>query len=422
MIKSCLNAFKSWPRAYQFWFAGVLMVFWMLRASFSYHQGNVEYFHTDGSTEGFSIHAAKVFAHDGFLKTYLLPTYPPFGRDAEGRVRTEPFVYNHYLAGPDYVLGVIVSLLGERAIWLGRLVPLTLTVFALFLIGLQFARSTESPLLGCLILSLLMLPRSLTVWAINLYGHGYAMAAYLFLVGGLLWLTNESKMAKAGAKKYTKAAWAIGLGTGAAQMLFAMDWTPLTFLAGASFLLLTPALERKLGLRVLAGIFVGATAAFAYQLVISTLYFKSFGFVVSNFLAWGKWRMSGLEDYGIDPNDIQIHKIWQEFNKQTYGATGWTAMNLVLLSATTICLGFVSKVRNIFETKRAAAGLFMAWVAAVVWCFSFRQHALVHLRFINRHFFVLYMTTLLIALPILASLVERARASGRGKLTSSPGR
>src|SRR5437016_5500250 len=106
---------KAWPKWQQLWFFGILIGFWISGAIFAFEQGNKAYFHTDETTEQMTISAATHYVDHGFFENYLLPTYPPFGHAPGGTPRQEPFVYTHYLAGPDLVLGSFIKVFGKSA-------------------------------------------------------------------------------------------------------------------------------------------------------------------------------------------------------------------------------------------------------------------------------------------------------------------
>ncbi|MGE4233393.1 MAG: hypothetical protein AB7F43_08705 [Bacteriovoracia bacterium] len=385
----------------------------MARAYFSFSLGNQTFFHTDGSTESFTIFAANKYLDDGFFKNYLLPTYPPFGKDPQGNNRSEPFVYTHYLAGQDLVLGVWMKIFGRDSIASARLIPLTLTTIGLGWLGLEFAIWVGSAAMACLFLSLFMIPRSLTIWSICIYGHSYVMAFYLMLLAGMLRLVNRSqkKLQVNFKTSPTAYAWLLGLGVGWMQMQFDLDWVPLTFIAAMSFAVLVP-LNAALAKRVLAGIFLGATAAFVYQVILGALYMGSLKEEALNLWQWLFWRSgaTGADEY-ISLDDLKIHKILHEFNRQTYGATGWTAINLVALGLSFGILGVVAKIRDMKWFKRTFVAMFLAYLASAIWNIFMRQHSLAHVRFISRHYFVLYPTVVFIILPISLELIRAAWAN-----------
>lgn len=398
---------KSWPLWQKAWFWGVLSVFWITGANFSRNLGNQTYFHTDGSTESMTIFAANHYLDHGFFANYLLPTYPPFGKDPEGNERTEPFVYNHYLAGQDLVLGGFMKVFGRDMMWAGRLIPLTFTAAGMAFLSAEFAAFAGASVVGCILLTLLMIPRSLTVWSICIYGHSYVMAFYLLMIATMLAFMNRGGGTK-------KQAWGLGVATGILQMFFDLDWVPLTFFAALSFGCLLPRFPWAQTRRILTGMVIGGVIAALYQVVISSFHFGSATWVIDNLLQWAKWRSGaqGAEE-GIAAVDLKLHKIWHEYNRQTYGATGFTAVNLLALSGVFLLLGSLSKLRSAHESKRILGGLVLALVAAACWSFGMRQHALAHIRFISRHYFVLYLTFLFIALPISYELVRGVLALKR---------
>ncbi|MEW6056187.1 MAG: hypothetical protein AB1540_06205 [Bdellovibrionota bacterium] len=405
-IESTRAHFKAWPKWHKTVLLVVLAGFWFSGALFAYRHGNRPHFHTDSSTEGMTIFAANHYLDHGFFKNFLLPTYPPFGHDPDGKQRTEPFVYNHYLAGPDLVLAGFMKVFGRDALWAGRLIPHTLTVLAILLLVLEFSAFMKSSLAGVLLLGLLMVPKSLTAWSICLYGHSYVMAFYLFMVAGLLALANAKPKSPWPAR-------ALGFFVGLLQMFFDLDWVPLTFISCASLVcLLLTRLPRAQGMRVLVWMVIGGTTGAVYQVFISSLYFGSPLWVIENLLQWARFRVGAEHVEGITQGDLRLHKVLKEYNRQTYGATGFTAYNLMALSAVFLVMGYFGKVLSKLEFKRGLGAVVLAYLAAAFWNVVMRQHSVAHIHFIPRHYFVVYMTFVLIALPVAYQLVVRARRAG----------
>ena len=109
--------------------------------------------------------------------------------------------------------------------------------------------------------------------------------------------------------------------------------------------------------------------------------------------------------------DFRLHKILHEYNRQAYGATGFTALNLAALSVAFLVMGWAGRVRSRASFARGVAAVAMAYFAAAFWNIFVRQHSVAHIHFIPRHYFALYMNFLLVALPIAYALVMRSRES-----------
>ena len=396
----------TWPLWQKICFFGVLTWFWIAGAVFSYQIGNTSNFHTDSSTEGMTMFAAGHYLDHGFFSDYLLPTYPPFGHDPSGAPRTEPFVYNHYLAGPDLTMALVMKVFGRDAMWSVRLIPHTLTVVAMGLLCAEFAVLSGASIMGLVLLGMLLIPRSLTAWSICFYGHSYVMAFYLILIAGILALVNRSRMP---ARKAARNAWILGITVGFLQIFFDLDWEPVTFLSAVSTIVLLPQLPWKQGRRVLIGLVVGGTLALSYQIFISSLYYGSFKWVVQNLADWIVFRTGAVHVDGQTEGDLRVGRILQEYNRQCYGSTGFTAFNLLAMSAAFLVMGLVGRVKSVSTFSRGLCSVLLAYVAAAIWNVVMRQHSVAHVRFITRHYFVIYMNFVLVALPIAQALVERSR-------------
>lgn len=404
IIRRTLNVLKKWPLWQKIWFFGILVGFWLSGAVFAYRHGNHANFSTDETTEQMSIFAANNYLDQGFFKNFLLPTYPPFGHAPDGKIRHEPFVYNHYLAGPDLVLGLWMKIFGRDALWSGRLIPHTLTVLAMASLTMEFAIFMGSTLMGCILLNLLMIPRSLTAWSIALYGHSYVMAFFLFLTAGILSIVNDKKKSTAGQ------AWFLGISIGLLQMFFDVDWLPLTFLFAASMVsLMYPRLSWPQGRRVLLGLVVGGSVALLYQLVISSLYYGSPTWVIENIFQWARFRAGVEHVEGVTMGDLRLSRVLQEYNQQAYGATGFTGLNLVALSVAFLLMGYWGRVKSQADAIRTFIAIALAYLGAVIWNVVMRQHSVAHTHFLPRHYFILYMSFMMVALPISYELVLRSR-------------
>ncbi len=410
----------GWKKGhYKFWFFAILAIYWVSKSIFAYKHGNQVYLHTDSSTEGMTVFAAKHYLQHGFFEHYLLPTYPPFGHDPAGNLRTEPFVYTHYLAFHDIFTALFLKVFGQDALWAVRLVPHTLTVAALGWLTLEFAAWMGSALMGCLFVSMMMLPRSMVEWSYSLHGHSYALLFFVCLSAGMVRLMRKSRregpVPTADARRQRCFAWALGFSVSFLQMGFDLDWVPVTFLWAVSFVVIMPTLDKRLARRVLAGMLLGGTTALAYQVVISSLHYGSVTWVIDNLLQWVRFR-SGTEHVAslgekLTASDLRLHRVLQEFNRQCLGATAFTAHQLMALSAVFLILARAVRAITPVELKRGIAGVLLAYLAAASWNIVMRQHSMIHIHFIPRHYFTLFMTFALIALPMCYRITVKSRSS-----------
>ncbi len=396
------NKFTSWQKT---WFVSLLLGFWIFGAARSIGRGKQIYEELDGTSEIMTVFAARNYVDEGFFKNYLLPVYPPFGFDAQKNPRKEPFVYTHFLPGQAWVLGLVLKIFGKDAVWIARLIPHTLTVSSIALIALEIAAYANTPILACIMATALLLPRSLTIWSIGIHSHSYILAFYLLLMALLLRMVNQKNF-------NPKHAWGLGVGFGVLQMLFGFDWVPLTFISIASFYFLFPAITIYQAKRVFLGFFIGSSSAFLFQLLLCSFHFGSLNGAILDYWQWGKWRVTG---YGVedvqDAKVLRVAVLLKEYNRQTYGATGFTAYNLVGMSLGFLILGFLGKLFSKTTFIKGAIGVVLAFLSAASWTLLMRHHAWVHIFYVPRHYFVLYLTFLLVMLPIACKLVHKSRNS-----------
>lgn len=400
---------------WKFWFAnwtvrqrivlfGLITMFWISGIVQIAKIGNTFGEGIDGTTEITTIYSANDFVKNGFTRNYFLPTYPGHGFDSQAHLRTEPFVYTHYLPAPSWVLGVVFKIFGTKSVWLGRLIPHTLTVLAILFFALMMAEFSKSTVVGCLSGVLFLVPRALTTWSICLYGHSYALAFLIFLLG-LLIRMHLQKDARAGY------AWLLGLVFGFLQMEFEFDWVPLTFLMIPGFWLVLPGLSRAQFLRVWIGFFLGCCGAAALQMVLVSLYFGSFRAALDDYILWGKWRSSdnGPAEHIKELVQLRVHNMLRMYHAQAYGATGFHALQMVALSILALCLGYAGKVLKKPALWRGVGAVLCFYFAAAAWTIGMRQHSFIHVHFIPRHYIALFIGFVFLSLPVFHDLVQRAR-------------
>lgn len=384
-----------------------LAVFWLAGLQFSFTRGMGPYEATDGTSESIVIYGARHFVDHGLWEHHLLPTYPPFGvDDTTGLPRQKEFVYNHYLAGSDLILTAWFFIFGKDAISSARMIPHTLTVLSMAAVSLAFGEFIGVSALGALLLLLLFIPRSLTVWSTCLYGHSYTTAAVLFLVAGFLWGSQSRRLRRG-------PAFLMGAVAGFLVTALALDWGPLTFLG---IFALAVFWKEKIpvwySMSVLSGIAAGGIGAGVYQLVLSALEFGQHGgglfSVVDNFKDVLLLR-NGVKEHPAHFIDHPWHRVLREFNKQAYGATGFTAGNLVSLSCVFLLLGFLGNAIPREKFLRGVLATIVAYVAAAVWGILMKSHAMGNMHYVLRHYFILYLFFVFVALSVSERLVMRSR-------------
>jgi hypothetical protein len=131
--------------------------------------------------------------------------------------------------------------------------------------------------------------------------------------------------------------------------------------------------------------------------------------MVQDFVNYAKFRGAGNGEAAI--SDLRLHRVLHEYNRQAMGATGFTAHNLAALSLTFLILAYAAKLKTSRQFWWAVAGVVAFYAAAIFWNVTMRQHSVIHVHFLPRHYFALYLGFLFVALPISRDLVLRARAA-----------
>ncbi len=403
-----MKIISKWPKLYRIWFFGALILFWLFGFITSYQNGNHEISRTDGATEQMLLHASRTYVEQGFTKFWFLPEYPPFGFDENGINRTEPFVYTHYFPGPAWVLGGMKKIFGENGIWLTRLIPLSLNVFALGFLALEFSIFTGSTLLGLLLMTGILTARSVTIFSVTFSGHGYVMGMYLLMFAILFRWVNRPEETK---PAHIRKAALIGAFIGFYQIEMAIDFVMLTFLSAVSFAFMMPGFNLKKAKTFLISMICGGTFGMILQIALFSAHLGSVNAALADFHKFGSWRM-GIKHVQADViENVPLGKVLNEYNKQAYGATGFTAYNMMILSAMFILLAYLGKARTKKESLRLFYGMIFAYLACISWNVLMRQHSWIHIHFIPRHYFALFLNLLIIALPICKTLVERSSQS-----------
>lgn len=397
---------KHWPRAHRACFFIILGVFWAQGALFAWRTGNRAYGPTDGTSEGLAAYSARHFVDHGFTRHHLLPTYPPFGENLDGSPRTEPFVYNHYIAGSDLVLGLWMKTFGKDSMAGARLVPHTLSTIGAGVFALGAGALGGSSLLACLTLAFLMLPRAFAVWSTCLYGHSYATAVVLITCGGLLIRLSAKKPGKPSAKAVLP--WLLA---GFFTPFFALDWLGLHFLLLMAVLLWASSEKQPLGptlFSVLGAYALGALGAALYQMTLSALELGSYRAAFTDLTDWIAFKRG---DSAAAARYVQhsLSGVLREMNRQAYGATGFTAWNLIGIAAGFLVMGVAAKALSLKKALRGGSALLLSFAAMMVWSGTLKSHAMGNLHFILRHSLAVYLMAILVVLPTALSLVERAR-------------
>ncbi len=384
----------------RYWFVALTLAFWLMGFvnTARIHSGHNDA--TDGTSEQLVGYSSRKFASEGFWKTYLLPRYPAFGEGLDGKSRAGEFVYNHYLAGADIVLGTWIKVFGEKAIPWARLVPHTLTVAATAYLCWAAGTAFGGLLFTCLLMTALLCARSLTAWSICLYAHSYATAvAFLFMGYNI---------------KHKKPRLAANIAFGFFVTWFSLDWVPGTLLTClALFLALGRRLDRS-ALSMAAAYCGGVLLALLYQLTLSALYFGGVAAVVADLTRWIGLR-SGIDTLRAGAAFASVHVdrslnyLIREFNKQSYGATGWTAFNLLALGAGFAITGYASKALKKAQVKTLIGALILSYAAASIWHNIMRHHAAGNMHFVLRHYLMVYLVTMAVVLRTALLIIERGR-------------
>jgi hypothetical protein len=400
--------------------AAVLALFWMSGLHFSIKQNGQAYAPTDGTSEQIVIFSAYKYLELGFFSNKLLPTYPPFGEDGQGRPRTEPFVYNHYIAGSDLTLALWLKLFGKEALWAARMIPHSLSTIAMGCWGMAFAVATATPWLGFLALLTLLLPRSFAVWTTCYYGHSY-VTAWLVLFIALV-IADLARNKKKQASIYIKhTAWLYTM-FGFMVPFYALDWAlnaPILGLAVGLFFANTDQQQwglsytQRQGRLVAVAIYfsLGLLLAALYQTVVSSLYFGSLSGFLNDTAHWLQFRKSGIID-GIQIYiDHPMSRVLREFNKQAYGATGMTAYNWMAITTCISALAYWGRAISRRHLLGSVAAVVLSYLSSASWSLIMKSHSMGNIHFTSRHYFSLFLACSLVLLYNGTVLAKKSRLS-----------
>ena len=393
----------------RYWFVALLLGFWLTGFVNTARINSGHNDATDGTSEQLVGYSARKFASEGFWKTYLLPRYPAFGEGLDGKPRSGEFIYNHYLAGADIVLATWIKLFGESSIPWARLMPHTLTVAATACLCFAAGTVFGGWLFSCLLMSALLCARALTTWSICLYSHSYATAvAFLFMGFNLYRLSLKQK---------ATAPWKVlapNIAFGFFVTWFSLDWVAGTLIA---FLALLLALGRRWNHQtaiIALGYCSGVALALLYQLTLSALYFGGLMAVVEDITRWIGLR-SGIDTLRADAiyPSVQISRsmnyLIREFNKQAYGATGFTAFNLLAMAGGFALLGWASRALKAAGARAAVGAALLSYVAASIWHTFMKHHSAGNMHFILRHYLLVYLVCTAVIFRISLLIVERGK-------------
>lgn len=410
-----MTTIKSWSKTIQVWFLIAVVGFWIGGFMFSVSNGNREFHRTDGATEQMLLFSTKTYQEQGYLKTWFLPTYPPFGYDSEGNLRDKPFVYTHYFPGPAWMQSIFVGIFGENGITLSRILPLSLNVIGIAWLAIEFSIFMGAGLYACLLATALLTSRAITIFSVSFAGHGYVMAIYLLMFAGLFRFSNfttglRSLAFKHWIDKIIERPWIFGFLVGFLQIEFAIDFLSVTFLSAIGLIFFLGLEGSHFSKKFLKGMILGGTFGMVLQVMLFALTLGSLSAAIEDFTKWGSWRMGVYKfKLDIDPQEnFGINRVLREYNRQAYGATGFTAWNMVILSAFFIVLGFFGKVKSAIEIKRYCLALIFTYFAAISWNILMRQHSWIHVHFIPRHYIVLFVMMILMVATISKNLVHRS--------------
>ena len=364
----------------------------------------------DPYSEANALRAGELFAEQGFTVNYGLPDvtygarYPGKGiKKSSGKEADDP-VYHGYPPGSDWLAGVYIKVFGIDHVARFRSAPIAFGMAASIVFLIAMTRTLGAPRALFIYLACLLAPM-FTYMTHGLYYHGYAQSLLLLEIAALL--LALSKTGPAGVR-FPALVFLI---------CFLQGWLSfdycfvVTFAAAPLAFLISPAdapldWRKVLILVIVAGL--GFTAAHVLHFLQSAVYFGGIREAVEEYAYRSNKRYgltgSPLEQLSKPALIVQgLRLYWVAFLRYT---TLFSPASIVLLVMTAAMLSLrrgTAMLKNglAFEVDSATRGrdligLALAALVSTAWLFAKPFHAMNHLYFNGRHFFLFYFACCLV--------------------------
>jgi hypothetical protein len=413
------------------------IVAWLGRGQvrFVFQLGNALSPIADAFSEACSLRAGENFAEHGFRSNKGLPDFaygdqfPDAGVCKKSLRQGTTAVYTHYPPGPDWLAGLMTRLYGVGKLPYFRLAPIGLALASMLFLG------------GCLVRTLGPVPAVLALCALAwvplftnmMHGLSYQSYAFSLLLAelGVLLVAFHRRPLRPGM------AVAALVVLGFLQGWFSFDYFFLVTLCAVPCWLLqydrkpTHDLKRLVAY-VLAPAF-GFGCAHLLHFWQVAAYHGTVQAALGDFINVARWRASG-DTFGARLSKDELYllpllKIYLDvlstetyFNFSFRHLLGLMAL-LPLVAQAGIQVGRLASVRVSWTGERRSwLVLTTAFALSALWMAVMRNHSIIHLHYIPRHFFLFYFFCVLTVCRSLrvelgwVAFGELVNGAGRGRL------
>ena len=365
----------------------------------------------DAFSEANALRAGEGYAEQGFSRNFGLPMIGYGDQFPEHELPSpRTTVYTHYPPGPDLLAGVLTKLFGKHPISRHRMAPLivgllSLAAFAWMLTRAFGALSAAGLLVGC------ALAPMFSNMMHGLHYQGYAFSLFLVELGVLLRLF--------GPQATDRRAWhfAALAGLGFLQGWLSFDYCFLVTFAPLPLAILWQTPDRREAVRgaALSILFLGVGFTLAHGLHFAQVvaYHGGVQPALADFAGSARIR-AGTPTL---PDRIQL--VWQyaTVHAPTAPYFSW-ALPLALVWAAAFVImnrGAVKILEPVRWTVawrvhrgQSLSALAVAFCVSLVWVALMWEHALDHLHFLPRHYFLFYFVCLLVPFAGAGEAAESA--------------
>lgn len=346
------------------------------------------------------------FPNDGYMGDYL--------REHPGAARVPgPLIYTHYPPAPDWIAGVLTKVFGVGRLTLFRLFPIAFGLVCMAFFASSLVRAVGM-VKGFVVLLLLAAAPMFTNMMHGLHYQGYAFSLFLVQLGILLRVFAPGSSPNASVRRPAAALAALGF----VQGWFSFDYFFLVSLAAVPFAFLWAKPEREDGgarrlFWCVAAPLVGFGAAHALHLVQVAVFHQSLSTAIRDLGTAAAHRAAhsrGLDIYGDKDTSLRSLLRWYgrmlHHDDRFFGSLYPWAMAAALTIAVCRQARFECArpvpLRLTWDARgRAGLALGAAFLISGLWVLVMRNHAVVHLFYISRHFFLGYFVAVVMLVMFL---------------------
>lgn len=371
----------------------------------------------DPFSEANAIRAGEGYVAKGFTTDAGLPDIS-YGTQfsMHGRYDVGGFIYTRYPPGPDWIAGLVTKLFGTGHIILYRVIPITVGLVCIIFFAWALMKALGAAQGTILFLACAVVPMFSNMMH-GLHYQGYAFHLLLLELG--LLLLYFSQPVSRSLLKWNLAFFIIGFVQGwlSFDYCFLVTFAPVPYAVLSRGLTLGDRLRRLLAAVLALGL--GFSLAHMLHFTQVVLYYDDFNKAVEDLGQSARLR-SGY--HGQIRWWLHLSAVWTYLRSEVYrGMYFWTLFNLTFIVPASF---FILK-RGMIVLPFAPLNLHAVWsmsrwklmfvpvlalIVSAAWVFVMPGHAMSHLHFIPRHFFLFYFFCLL---TVLHSMRVYARRSWR---------